>query len=114
MTARRLLRLLCLLPLALAAAQGARSAAQGETAGRAAVVALDGQLLAVPITLAPAGPLVALAPLANALEGRVERDPDSGAWTLTLAEKPVVLAAGSAVVTVGDEIVSLSQPVAMG
>ncbi|MGH9360508.1 MAG: N-acetylmuramoyl-L-alanine amidase, partial [Thermoanaerobaculia bacterium] len=114
MTARRLLGLACLLPLLLAAVQGARSAAQGETGGRAPVVTLEGQPLAVPVSLAAAGPLVALAPLANALEGRLARDPESGSWTLTLAEKPIILAPGSAVVTVGDEIVSLSQPVALG
>ncbi|HEX5759548.1 MAG TPA: N-acetylmuramoyl-L-alanine amidase [Thermoanaerobaculia bacterium] len=114
MSARRLLGLACLLPLALAAAQGARSAAQGEAGGRAPVVTLEERPLSVPVTLAPAGPLVALAPLAGALEGALARDPESGAWTLTLADKAIVLAPGNAVVTVGDEIVSLSQPVALG
>jgi N-acetylmuramoyl-L-alanine amidase len=117
MTARRLFGLACLLPLAFAAAQGARSAAQGEGAARAPVVTLEGQALAVPVTLAPAGPLVALAPLADALEGTLARDAESGSWTLTLRqapEKPIVLAPGSSVVTVGDDIVSLSQPVNLG
>ncbi len=102
-----------LLPLLLAT-QSAHSAPQVEGGGRAPTVALDGRLLPVPVTLAPAGPLVALAPLAAALEGRLERDPESGSWTLTIGDKEVVLAAGSSVVTVGDEIVSLSQPPAPG
>lgn len=103
-----------LLPL-LVAAQAARSAPQGgEPGGRAPTVTLDGRLLAAPVTLAPAGPLVALAPLAAALDARLERDPESGSWTLTIGDTEVVLAAGSAVVTVGDQIVSLSQPPSPG
>ena len=107
------LAFLLLLPL-LAAAPGARSAAQGEPGGRAPTVTLEGRLAAVAVTLAPAGPLVALAPLAPLLEGRLGHDAESGSWTLTVGDKEVVLAAGSAVVTVGDEIVSLSQPPAPG
>jgi N-acetylmuramoyl-L-alanine amidase len=107
----RLAALACalLLPLVVLA-PSARSAPQAETGGRLPTVTLEGRLVPVPVTLAPAGPLVALAPLATALAARLEQDPESGAWTLAVADKEVVLAAGSAVVTVGDEIVSLSQP----
>jgi N-acetylmuramoyl-L-alanine amidase len=86
--------LLLLLPL-LAAAPGARSAAQGEAGGRAPTVTVEGKLVLVPVTLAPAGPLVALGPLAPLLEGRLQSDAESGSWSLLLAETEVILAPGS-------------------
>ncbi|HYG61293.1 MAG TPA: N-acetylmuramoyl-L-alanine amidase [Thermoanaerobaculia bacterium] len=81
--------------------------------GRPTVV-LGGRDLQVPVTIRPAGPVVALAPLAQALGGELSPDESGESSTLRIGETDIVLGVGSAIVTVGDQIVSLSQPVTRG
>ncbi|HEY8021867.1 MAG TPA: N-acetylmuramoyl-L-alanine amidase [Thermoanaerobaculia bacterium] len=73
-------------------------------------VVLDGRELAVRVTITPSGPLFALAPIAQGLGGELKPGETGESFTLRIGDKDVVLAVGSAVVTVGDSIVSLSQP----
>ncbi|HSG41398.1 MAG TPA: N-acetylmuramoyl-L-alanine amidase, partial [Thermoanaerobaculia bacterium] len=113
------LALLCLLPV-LVAAQGERtqpqpppSAAPG-AATRAPQVVLGGREIAVPVTVTPSGPMFGLTSLAAALGGELTSDEAGESVTLRIADKDVVIGPGSAIVTVGDLIVSLSQPPAPG
>ncbi len=82
----------------------------GGSAGGGPSVVLDGRDLAVPVTITPGGPLVALAPLAKSLGGELVAGETGESFTLKVGDKDVVLGIGSAVVTVGDTIVSLTQP----
>lgn len=112
----------CLLPVLLVAVQApspaqapAPASAQPPAAGQPSPargsVTLDGSLLAVPVTIAPAGPLFALRPLNESLGGELTPDPSGESVVLKIGDAEVVVGFGSAIVTVGDEIVSLSQPV---
>ena len=114
----------CLLPVLLAAVQAPSPAqapqapqapasppAAGPAAPARGSVVLDGSPLAVPVTVAPAGPLFALRPLAESLGGEITPDPSGESVVLKIGDTEVVVGFGSAIVTVGDEIVSLSQPV---
>lgn len=87
--------------------------AQAEAPPRALSVTVEGREISAQLLVGPAGPLVALAPVAEALGGRLGPG-EGGSYLLNLGETQVVLAAGSPVVTVGSEIVSLSQPVTPG
>ncbi len=87
--------------------------AQAEAPPRAFSVTVEGREIPAQVVVGPAGPLVALAPVAEALGGKLGPG-EGGSYLLTIGDTQVVLAAGSPVVTVGSDIVSLSQPVTPG
>lgn len=87
--------------------------AQAEAPPRDFSVTVEGREIPAQLVVGPAGPLVALAPVAEALGGKLGPG-EGGSYLLTIGDTQVVLAAGSPVVTVGSEIVSLSQPVTPG
>ena len=107
--------LFLLLPV-LVAAQGERPqtppAAPGP--GARATVTLEGREIPVPVTITPSGPMFGLTPLVEALGGKLTRDESGEGFTLRVADKDVVLGPGNAIITVGDAILSLSQPPAPG
>lgn len=111
----RLYLALCLLTLsALIMAQTSRPEPD---ASRPPTVWFEGHEIPVPINVAggsstvPVLPMVALAPLAERLGGTLAVDHAGENATLKLEGKDIVLGVGSTIVTVGDEIVSLPQPV---
>jgi N-acetylmuramoyl-L-alanine amidase len=77
-------------------------------------VLLEGREIPVPVTINPNGPLFGLTPLVDALGGKVTSDESGESVTLRLGEKDIVLGPGNAIVTVGDNIISLSQPPTRG
>ncbi len=103
---RRPLRWLALLLPALLGAQA-------DAPARTPTITVEGREISAQLVVGPAGPLVALAPVAEALGGSLGPG-EGGSYLLTIGETQVVLAAGSPVVTVGSDIVSLSQPVTPG
>ncbi|HEX6902062.1 MAG TPA: N-acetylmuramoyl-L-alanine amidase [Thermoanaerobaculia bacterium] len=100
-----------LLPM-LVAAQGERTQPQTPPAApsRAPMVVLSGREIAVPVSITPNGPLFGLSPIAAALGGEMTTDESGESVTLRVGDRDVVIAPGSAIVTVGDVIISLSQP----
>lgn len=110
-----LLALVCLLPVFLAAqAQQAPQptpppAPPPGAAARQPSVVLDGAPLSAPVTINPSGPLFGLTALVNNLGGQLA-DGGEESINLTIEGKEVVIGVGSAIVTVGDGLVSLSQP----
>jgi N-acetylmuramoyl-L-alanine amidase len=109
----------CVLLPMLVAAQGERpqppSAPPAAAAPAARVsVVLEGREIAVPVTVTPNGPLVGLEPLTEILGGELTSDESGESLTLRLAETEVVIGVGSAIVTIGDAIVSLPQPATPG
>jgi len=86
----------------------------GGPAGGGPSVSLDGRDLPVQVTITPGGPLFALAPLARSLGGELVPGETGESFALKIGDKDVVLGVGSAVVTVGDSIVSLTQPPTRG
>jgi N-acetylmuramoyl-L-alanine amidase len=111
------LLLALLLPVLLAAqrqpAPPAAAAPPPAAPARSAVV-LEGREIPVPVSINPNGPLFGLTPLVEALGGKVTSDESGESITLRLADKDVVIGPGNAIITVGDNIVSLSQPPARG
>ncbi|HXO22684.1 MAG TPA: N-acetylmuramoyl-L-alanine amidase [Thermoanaerobaculia bacterium] len=101
--------LLLLVPVLLIA----QSQQPAPVAGAPGVV-LDGREIAVRVTILPAGPLFALAALTPSLGGDLVPGESAESFILKLADKEIVMGIGSAVVTVGDAIVSLSQPPTRG
>lgn len=99
--------------LQLPAPPGPPAGPGGEPA-RTPTVTLDGQDLPVPVTISPSGPLVALEPLAQRLGGEVIPDESGESTTLRIEQTDVVLGLGSAIITVGETLVSLSQPPVRG
>ena len=99
----------------LVAAQGgpAQTPAAPAPSARPSVV-LEGREIAVPVTLAGNGPLFGLTPLAEALGGTLSTDVSGESVSLKIADKEVVIGQGNAIITVGDAIVSLSQPPVQG
>jgi N-acetylmuramoyl-L-alanine amidase len=87
--------------------------AQAEAPPRAASVTVEGREIPALVVVGPAGPLVTLAPVAEALGAKLGPG-EGGSYLLNIGDTQVVLAAGSPVVTVGSEILSLSQPVTPG
>jgi N-acetylmuramoyl-L-alanine amidase len=81
-------------------------------AGAAAV--LDGRELPLVVALNPAGPAFGLSALVNNLGGTLTPGETGESTSLTLEGKEVVIGVGSSIITVGDNIVSLSQPVTRG
>lgn len=116
MTDRRFwasLALLCLLLPVLVAAQGERAQQAPAAPSRSSVV-LEGREIPVPVTITPGGPLFGLAPLAEALGAGLTSDESGESLTLKIDQTEVVIGLGSAIITVGDQIVSLSQPPVLG
>ncbi len=106
LTSRLLFRsLVLLLPILLGA--------QMEAPARTPSVAIEGREISALVVVGPAGPLVALAPIAEALGARLGPG-EGGSYLLNVGDTQVVLATGSPVVPVGAEIVSLTQPVIPG
>ncbi len=99
----------------LVAAQGgpAQTPAAPPPAARPSVV-LEGREINVPVTLAGNGPMFGLTPLAEALGGTLSTDVSGESVSLKIADKEVVIGQGNAIITVGDAIVSLSQPPVQG
>ncbi len=121
-----LLFLVVLLPV-LVGAQGERppappppgapppgAAAAGAGAGARSAVTLEGREIPVPVTIGPNGPMFGLSPLVEALGGKLASDEAGESITLHVGDKDVVIGAGNSIITVGDTIVSLSQPPARG
>jgi N-acetylmuramoyl-L-alanine amidase len=113
------LPLLLLLVPVLGIAQSQRAAAPSAalapstTPGTPAVV-LDGREIRVPVSLVGGGPLFGLKALTEALGGELVPGETGESYSLKIGGKEVVVGLGSAVVTVGDTIVSLSQPPTRG
>jgi N-acetylmuramoyl-L-alanine amidase len=104
-----------LLPvLLLAQRQPAPPPSAAPPAPARSAVLLEGREIPVPVTINPSGPLLGLTPLVDALGGKVTSDESGESVTLRLGDKDVVLGPGNAIVTVGDNIVSLSQPPTRG
>jgi N-acetylmuramoyl-L-alanine amidase len=66
------------------------------------------------VTINPSGPLVGLEPLARSLGGEITPDESGESTSLRIDQTDVVLGVGSAIITVGEKIVSLSQPPVRG
>jgi N-acetylmuramoyl-L-alanine amidase len=98
---------LLVLPLLLAA-----QIPRPEASAPAAV--LDGHDLPLPVAINPAGPAFGLSALANNLGGTLAPGATAESASLTLEGKEVVIGIGSAIITVGDSVVPLSQPVVRG
>jgi len=109
-----LLALFCLLLPVLVTAQAQRAQLPAAPAPRQPTVVLDGAVLPAPVTIGPAGPLFGLGALVNNLGGTLEADEAGESFTLTIEGTDVVIGVGSAIVTVGDNLVSLSQPPTRG
>jgi len=105
-----------LLPvLLLAQRQPAPAAGAAPPAAPArSAVLIEGREIPVPVTINPNGPLFGLTPLVDALGGKVTSDESGESVTLRLGDKDVVLGPGNAIVTIGDNIISLSQPPTRG
>jgi N-acetylmuramoyl-L-alanine amidase len=112
------LPLLLLLVPVLGIAQSQRAAAPAAALAPSApgtpAVVLDGREIRVPVSLAGGGPLFGLKALTEALGGELVPGETGESYTLKIGGKEVVVGLGSAVVTVGDTIVSLSQPPTRG
>jgi N-acetylmuramoyl-L-alanine amidase len=107
-----LLALVILLLPVLVVAQAQR--AEPPAAPRQPTILLDGAVIPAPATIGPTGPLFGLSALVNNLGGTLEPDEAGESYTLTLEGKDVVIGVGSAIITVGDALVSLSQPPTRG
>lgn len=113
MTELRRPALLATLPLALLVLVAAQIG-RPEAPPRGPVVMLDGRELPVPVTITPGGPLFALRPLADSLGGQLTGDDTGESYNLKIEATEVVTGIGNAIITVGEEIVSLSQPPVRG
>jgi N-acetylmuramoyl-L-alanine amidase len=100
-------------PAPTPAVSGAERGAERGTE-RTPTVTLDGQPLPVPVAINPSGPLFGLEALARGLGGELSQDESGEGLTLTIDQTEVVLGVGSAIITVGEAIVSLSQPPVRG
>jgi N-acetylmuramoyl-L-alanine amidase len=100
---------LLVLPFLLAAQIG-----RPEAPPRGPSVVLDGKEIAVAVTVSPGGPLFALKPLAESLGGQLSPEAAGESFNLKIADTEVVTGVGNAVITVGENIVSLSQPPVRG
>jgi N-acetylmuramoyl-L-alanine amidase len=100
--------LLLALPLLLAAQIG-----RPEAPPRGPAVVLDGRELPVPVIISPGGPLFALKPLVDSLGGQLTGE-DGESYNLKIEATEVVTGIGNAIITVGESIVSLSQPPVRG
>ena len=114
---RRLLGILALASLALPVflfAQAQRAEPPPPTPFRQPTVVFEGGEIPVPVVITPSGPTFGLAALANNLGGKLSPEVEGESFSLELEGKEVVIGIGSSIITVADNIVSLSQPVARG
>jgi len=102
---------LLVLPLLLAA-QLPRP--EAPAAGREPAALLDGRELPLPVAINPSGPEFCLSALVNNLGGTLAPGATAESASLTVEGKEVVIGIGSAIITVGDAVVPLSQPVVRG
>ena len=109
-----LLFLVLLLPVLVAAQGGQPPSSVGASAGSRSSVTLEGREIPVPVTISPSGPMFGLSPLVETLGGKLASDEAGESITLHLADKDVVIGPGNSIITVGDSIVSLSQPPTRG
>ncbi len=75
---------------------------------------LDGRELPVSVTITPGGPLFALKPLVDSLGGTLTSDDSGESLNLKIENTEVVTGVGNAIITVGENIVTLSQPPVRG
>jgi N-acetylmuramoyl-L-alanine amidase len=110
------LALSCLLLPVLVAAQGERPQAPPAPppAPSRSSVTLEGREIPVPVTITPGGPLFGLAPLADEMGAGLTSDEAGESLTLKIDQTEVVIGIGSSIITIGDQIVSLSQPPVQG
>lgn len=104
---------LCLLLPVFVAAQGERLQTPPAPTTRGSVI-LEGREIAVPVTVSPSGPMFGLTPLVDAIGGELTSDESGESVTLRIVDLDVVIGPGNAIITVGDSIVSLSQPPVRG
>jgi len=102
-----------LLPV-LVAAQGERPQAPPAPAPSRSSVTLEGREIPVPVTITPGGPLFGLSPLAAEMGAGLTSDEAGESLTLKIDQTEVVIGIGSSIITIGDQIVSLSQPPVQG
>ncbi len=95
------------------AAQGERPQTPPAPTTRGSVI-LEGREISVPVTVGPNGPLFGLMPLVEAIGGDLDSDESGESITLRIVDRDVVIGPGNAIITVGDSIVSLSQPPVRG
>jgi hypothetical protein len=105
---------LLLLVVVLAGGTVACGAPVPKVSGEIVWTPLDGQEIPVAVVLNPSGPLVPLEPLAQRLGGEVIPDESGESTTLRIEQTDVVLGIGSAIITVGEKLVSLTQPPVRG
>jgi N-acetylmuramoyl-L-alanine amidase len=74
------------------------------------MVVLGGREIAVPVSITPNGPMFGLSPIVEALGGEMTTDESGESVNLRIGDRDVVIGPGSAIITVGDVIISLSQP----
>ncbi len=98
----------------LVAAQIGRPDGAPAGASRGPTVVLDGRELAVAVTITPSGPLFALKPLVDSLGGTLSSDDTGESVNLKIENTEVVTGVGNAIITVGESIVTLSQPPVRG
>jgi N-acetylmuramoyl-L-alanine amidase len=106
--------LLLLAPVLIAQSQRAAPPGTPVPPPGGPAVVLDGREIRVPVSLGAGGPLFGLKALTDALGGELTPGETGESYTLKLSGKEVVVGLGSAVITVGDNIVSLSQPPTRG
>ena len=87
---------------------------EAPAAGREPAALLDSREVPLPVAINPAGPAFGLSALVNNLGGALAPGETGESSTLTLESKEIVIGVGSSIITVGDSIVSLSQPVTRG
>jgi N-acetylmuramoyl-L-alanine amidase len=112
-TELRRLTLLAAFPLALPLLLAAQIG-RPETPPHGPAVVLDGRELPVPVTITPGGPMFGLKPLVEGLGGQLGSDDAGESYSLRIEDTEVVSGIGNAVITVGENIVSLSQPPVRG
>jgi len=104
-----LLPLLCLLLAAVARAQETPEPAPAPVPQAPGWLVVDGTAHPLPWAAGVAGPLVSLLPVVTRLGGELVSEALGAGYRLALGETQALLAPGSAAVTLGEEIVSLSQ-----
>ncbi len=81
---------------------------------RSPTVSVDGQLIPVPVSISSSGPLFGLEAITRSLGGEVTQDESGEGLSLTVDQTEIVMGIGSAIITVGESIVSLTQPPVRG
>lgn len=107
--ARRRFALSLLLALFAAAAGVGQEAPPALTPQKGGMLVVDGGSSPLGWAAAPGGPLVSLLPVVSRLGGQLEAEPLGAGFRLELGESRAMLAPGSAALTLGEEIVPLTQ-----